>query len=231
MRALMVTVLCMALGACNTIVHATLPFSEIVRLANLPFSNSFRVPARVMIQLDVECDEGKEAIMPALERYGHNVQYRGCTPLDRFWESHVHVSSPHFHLHVDMNIEIIQISDVSDADPKGLFGIGAKPMDNGRVDLFFIETDRLERVEREIKDTMGVIFKTSRVISIVFENDTSDDFGLEVGPAYIDRDEKAYKNRVMISRNSSITVVPFAEQVEEIVGDNPGKFASVFAPQ
>jgi len=227
MRALIITLACMALGACNTIVHATLPSSEIIKLANRPFSTTKTIQARVMIQVETSCEEYKEAIMPVLERYGHNVRYRGCADWDRFWEDQVQISSPHSFIHVDMWVEMTQFSDISDADPKGLFGIGFTPMENGRTDLFFITTERLALAENEIRENMGAIVKTLRKISVVFENDTDDEIGLEFGPAHVDGAEISRGDRITVPANASITVVPFDDHVEELVGDIPEKFASI----
>ncbi len=37
-----------------------------------------------MIQVETSCEKDKAAIMPALERYGYNVRYRGCADWGRF---------------------------------------------------------------------------------------------------------------------------------------------------
>lgn len=227
MRALIITLTCMALGACNNIVHATLPSSEIIKFANLPFSLTATIQARVMIQVETSCEEDKEAIMPALERYGHNVRYRGCADWDRFWEDQVQISSPYSFIHVDMWVEMTQFSNISDVDPKGLFGIGFTPMENGRTDLFFITTERLELAEKEIRENMGAIAETTRKISIVFENDTDDEIGFEFGPATVDGAEISRGDRIIVPGNASITVVPFDDHIGELLGDNPEKFASI----
>ncbi|KPQ09319.1 MAG: AMP-binding enzyme [Saliniramus fredricksonii] len=67
MRALIITLACMALGACNTIVHATLPSSEIIKLANRPFSTTKTIQARVMIQVETSCEEYKEPDLKVVE--------------------------------------------------------------------------------------------------------------------------------------------------------------------
>ncbi len=234
MRALIIVLACIALGSCNAIFHATLPLSDIIRLANAPFSFTQPIQARVMIELDgsVSCEQGKEVIMPVLERYGYNVRYKGCAELDQFWENQVQIAkTPYSFIHVDMSVDMTQSSNISDIDPEGLFGIGFTPMENGRTDLFFITTERLERAENEIRWKFNTPFYAIKKISIVFENDTDEEIGFEFGPARVDRAEVSRGERIMLPSNRSLTLVPLSGHVEELTGENPESFASVFVAQ
>ena len=106
-------------------------------------SKSLEIPVRLglPIQNEKKCEENKDKMLPALQKYGKGVNFISCKDLQ---------GKMYDLLIVEMIGEIVKAPDSGVAAIAGMFGVSVSQLDDGSIVVNFLKTDKVDLAVSEI---------------------------------------------------------------------------------
>ena len=137
-----ILVACLALvTACKPEVSVDIFSGDILEVAETGKSLEFPVRMGLPIQDEKKCDENKDKMLPALQKYGKGVKFISCKDLQ---------GKMYDLLIVEMIGEIVKAPESGVAKIAGMFGVSVSQLDDGSIVVNFLKTDKVDLAVSEI---------------------------------------------------------------------------------
>lgn len=127
--------------ACKPQVSADIYTRDILEVAET--GKSLEIPVRMglPIQNEKKCDENRNKMLPALQKYGNGVKFLNCMDVK---------GQMYDLLFVEMVGKIVKAPSTGVPVVEGMFGMSVSQLDDGSLIAYFLKTDNVDKAVSEI---------------------------------------------------------------------------------
>ena len=182
--------------------------------------NILEIPVRLGMPIAStdDCEEDKNKMLPALERYGIGTKFISCKSLD---------DQMYDLLEVEMNAQIVVQSDKSSITVfKGMFGILLSEVDDGSINVRLVKTDNVEKAMSQIGENYP--FQDTTLsgfnIRVYLRNDLRTPVRYEIDSSFVDNNPVDEPTVFELDRRGVIEIVPSNVRALSILKNGSAKF-------
>ena len=212
------TITSMLLLGCKPQVSVDIYAGDILEVAKT--GKSLEIPVRLglPIQNEKKCEENKDKMLPALQKYGKGVKFLNCKDVK---------GEMYDLLNVEMTAEIVKAPKSGVAAIKGMFGISVAKLDDGSLMINFLKTDNVDKAIAEIDKnyTFQKIEIKDVDLTVRLNNDLKKTIKYEIDSSFVDNNPVDAPTIFELTRRGMISVVPSNVRSKSIIKTGKAKFS------
>ena len=170
------------------------------------------------IQNKKNCDENKDKMLPALQKYGKGVKFISCKDLQ---------GKMYDLLIVEMIGEIVKAPESGVATIAGMFGVSVFQLDDGSIVVNFLKTDKVDLAVLETDKNYH--FQKNELqdidLTVHLNNDLRKTIKYEIDGSFVDNNPVDAPKIFELSRRGKIGIVPSNVRSKSIIKTGKAKFS------
>ena len=214
-----VFVACLALvAACKPQISADIYAGDILEVAETGKSFEFPMRMGLPIQDEKKCDENKDKMLPALQKYGKGVKFISCKDLQ---------GKMYDLLIVEMIGEIVKAPESGVAKIAGMFGVSVSQLDDGSIVVNFLKTDKVDLAVSEIDKNyqLQTIELQDINLTVHLNNDLRKTIKYEIDGSFVDNNPVDAPKIFELSRRGKIGIVPSNVRSQSFIKTGKARFS------
>jgi hypothetical protein len=204
-------------AACKPEVSLDIYAGDILEVAET--GKSLEIPVRMglPIQDEKKCDENKNKMLPALQKYGKGVKFVSCKDLE---------GKMHDLLIVEMIGEIVKAPESGAAAIQGMFGMSVSQSNDGSLIVYFIKTDKVDKAVLEIDKNYQ--FQDVEIddiaLTLRLNNDLRKTIKFEIEGSFLDNNPVDAPTVFELPRRGVKEIVPSNVRSQSIIKTGKARF-------
>jgi hypothetical protein len=217
LKCYMVVSCILLLSACKPQVSTDIYASDILEVAET--GKALDVPVRMglPIQDEKKCDEDKNKMLPALQRYGTGIKFVSCEDLS---------GEMHDLLIVEMVGKVIKEPASGVVTIEGMFGMSVSQLEDGSLVVYFIKTENVDKAIAEIDNNYQ--FQDIEIedldLKVRLNNDMRKTIKFEIDGSYVDNNPVDAPTIFEIPHRGIKELVPSNVRSQSIIKTGKAKF-------
>ena len=212
-------IFCLALvAACKPEASVDIYAGDILEVAETGKSLEFPVGMGLPIQIKEACDENKDKMLPALQKYGKGVKFISCKHLQgRMYDL----------LIVEMIGKIVKAPESGVAKIAGMFGISVSQLDDGSIVVNFLKAKKVDLAVSEIDKN----FQFQKIelqdidLTVHLNNDLRKTIKYEIDGSFVDNNPVDAPKIFQLSRRGKIGIVPSNVRSQSFIKTGKARFS------
>ena len=206
--------------ACKPLVSADIYTRDIIDVAQNGTPLEIPIRMGLPIQNEKKCDDDKNKMLPALQKYGKGVKFISCKDVK---------NQMYDLLFVEMVGKIVKASATEVTSIDGMFGLSVSQQGDGNLTVHFLKTDNVDEAVKEIDNNYQ--FQSIELedidLTLRLNNDLRKTIQFEIDSSFVNNNPVDAPTIFDLPRRGTKEIVPSNVRSKSIIKSGKAKFARI----